>query len=174
MTTPDNPAAATLDAERARLRKAGYTDAEISQIFIAREAAGRSSESTGHGVMSGVASNLAAAAGYVRNFIPSIATDIVTLRNRAAAPAARGQAAGYLVMKAVIVFVIAYVVWLEFSQLRSTTARSQAEACSARQKLLVDTMPAISFTGKTNTDTPYYREWRRRHDEFDRDCVGMQ
>jgi hypothetical protein len=166
------PAAAPLDAERERLRKAGYTDAEVSQILIAREAASHASEPTGHGVMTGVASNLTAAAGYVRNFVPSIIADFMTLKNQAATPTARGQAAGYLVMKAAVIFVIAYVVWQEFSQLRSVTARAQAEACIARQKLIIDTMPAVGLSGNTNTNTPYYQEWRRRHDEFDRDCVG--
>ncbi len=163
-----------LDAERERLRKAGYTDAEVSQILIAREAAAHSSESTGHGVMTGVASNLTAAAGYVRNFIPSIVTDIMTVKNQAATATARSQAAIYLVMKLAVAFVIAYVVRLEFIQLRSITARAQAEACSVRQKVLIDTMPVVPLDGRTNTETPYYKEWRHRREEFDRDCVGAE
>lgn len=158
-----------LDAERERLRNAGYTDAEISEILIAREIVKPSSEPTGHGAMTGLASNLSAAAGYVRSFVPSIVADITMLRNEAATATARSQAALYLVMKFVVVFVIAYVVWQEFSQFRSMTARAQAEACSARQKLLIDTQSAAG-----RGDTPREQEWRRRYDEFHRDCVGAQ
>jgi cytochrome bd-type quinol oxidase subunit 2 len=84
--------------------------------LIARETAAHASESSGHhGVMTGVASNLTATASYVRNFIPSIVADIMTLKNQAATATARSQAAVYLVMKFAVVFVIAYVVWQEFS-----------------------------------------------------------
>jgi hypothetical protein len=158
-----------LDAERERLRNAGYTDAEISEILIAREIVKPSSEPMGHGAMTGVANNLSAAAGYARSFVPSIVADITMLRNEAATATARTQAAVYLVMKFVVVFVIAYVVLQEFSQFRSMTARAQAEACSARLKLLADSQPAYS-TG----DTPRDREWKRRNDEFNRDCVGAE
>lgn len=161
----DNPAATPLDAERERLRKAGYTDTEISQILIARETARHSSESAGHGVMTGVASNLAAAAGYVRNFIPGIVADTKTLGNSTATAMTRSQAAGYLVLKAAVVIVIAYVVWQEFSQLQSMTARATAEACIARQKLLVDTMPM-------NESSSQYKQWQSHYAEFHHDCAG--
>ena len=65
---PDPPTAAPLDAERARLRGAGYTDAEISHILTQREI-GTSSPQTagsGQGVMSNVLSSIVAVASHAR------------------------------------------------------------------------------------------------------------
>ena len=161
-----------LDAERARLRKQGFTEAEINQILIARETGAQPAASDGHGAMTGVASNLAAAATYVRNFFPGMVADFVTMRNPAATSQARGQATVYLVFKAVVIVVIAYVVLQEFSQLQSMTSRSSAEACIARQKVVMDNLPGISLGGVQDTTSPQYMRWRRLREEYNRDCAG--
>lgn len=161
------PAATPLDAERGRLRRAGYTDSEISQILIAREAAGNSTESTGHGVMTGVASNLAAAGSYVKNFIPGMVANITTIRDLQARKTARGEAALAFAFKIAVVAVIAYVLAQEFSQLRSLTSRAAADACNARQQLLLNTMPVDQDSGN-----PRYEAWLHMHHEFDEDCAG--
>lgn len=157
-----------LDTERQRLRKQGYTDAEISQILIAREAGGQQSESPSHGVMTGVASNLAAAGSYVWNFLPGLAANIATAFNPQAPGAARGGAALSFAFKIVVVAVIAYVLAQEFSQLRSTTARAAAEACDARLKVLMDNygIPLTDAARHTRT------AWDDSYDQYKRDCVG--
>jgi len=51
---PKEPAFSRIDAERERLRKAGFTDEEIRQILIARETgAAQGMSGGGHGVLSG-------------------------------------------------------------------------------------------------------------------------
>ena len=155
-----------LDAERERLRKQGYSETEISQILIARETGSQQSESPAHGAMTGVASNLAAGATYAKNFVPGMMADLGTVRDPKAAPDARSKATFLLAVKVIVVLVIAYVVLQEFSQLRSMTARSSAEACTARQKVLIDNMPMGSQS------SPQYRQWERRWQEFQKDCVG--
>jgi hypothetical protein len=157
-----------LDAERERLRKAGYSETEISQILIAKETgAAQAAAPAGHAPLSGVASNLAAGATYARNFIPGMFANLATIRDPAATAEARGQATAALVVKAVAILVIAYVVLQEFSQLQSMTSRSSAEACAARQKVIVDTMPF------NDTHSPYYKAWAQREAEFKHDCVGF-
>jgi hypothetical protein len=77
--------------------------------------------------------------------------------------------------EAVAVAVIAYILLQEFSQLRSATSRSTAEACLARQKLIVDTMPVGPIFGRQTAKdkpNPYEQEWARRDAEFQKDCVG--
>ncbi|MGH2173854.1 hypothetical protein ACQ1Z4_14170, partial [Enterococcus faecalis] len=62
-----------VEAERTRLAGAGYTEAEISQILIAKETGGQAgSGGAGQGVLSGVLSNLTGVAGHVRNFLPGL------------------------------------------------------------------------------------------------------
>ena len=81
MSAPDQeskPAATPLDAEREQLRKAGYTDAEVSQILIAR-AASQHPAGVAQGVMSNVLSSLLGVASHARAVIPSFRKDVATM-----------------------------------------------------------------------------------------------
>jgi hypothetical protein len=132
MTTPDSPAAVPLDAERARLRSAGYTDTEISQILIAREMAGsqQPAGATGQGVMSSVLSSLVAVASYARSIVPSFRKDAATMLDRAAPASARAGATASLMVKIIVVGVLAYAAWQEWQQhiiYATETAAAQAE-----------------------------------------------
>jgi hypothetical protein len=117
MTTPDNPAAATLDAERARLRSAGYTDAEISHILTQREiAASPQPVGVGQGVMSNVLSSIMAVGSHARAVIPSFRKDVATMFDGAATASARAGATASLVVKAVVILVLGYAAWQEWNQ----------------------------------------------------------
>jgi hypothetical protein len=73
--------------------------------------------------MSGVASNFTAAAHYIGNFVPGLFADLGLTFNPATSPFLRGQAGGRFSLKFIALAVLAYVVMLEFSQLRSGDAR---------------------------------------------------
>ena len=168
---PTGRAATPLDTERERLRKQGYNETEISQILIAKETgAAQPAAPAGHVPMSGVASNLAAGATYARNFLPGMFANLATIRDPSATAEARGQATAALIVKAVAILIIGYVVLLEFSQLQSMTSRSSSEACSARQKLLNDSMPGRILGDNTVSDQD--RQWERKYAEFRHDCLG--
>ena len=69
----------------------------------------------GHGVLSGVLSNLAAVMTHARNFLPSLAVDLARMLNRRVPPLQRMEAALTLVAKcAVIARAGLYRVDLEF------------------------------------------------------------
>lgn len=165
------PSAPSMDLERARLRAAGCSEAEINLILAGRQGVGRVAPPTGPGIMTGVGGNLAAAAGFVRNFIPSVIADMAMMLNRTAPSATRIQAAAYLATKALVVMVVAYVVMLEFSQLRSVTSKASTDACLARRQLITDTMPFIPLDSRLKT--PHILEWEARYAEFRRDCAGF-
>jgi hypothetical protein len=129
-----------VEGERARLQAAGFSDAEISQILVAREVAG-AGHGLGNGIPSGFLNNLGAAAGYVRAFVPGLKADFELLLSRTATAAARSGAAVNLALKAVVIGAVAYIGVLEFSQLQSMVAKARADACSARMKALIDTTP---------------------------------
>ncbi len=131
-----------IEAERERLTKAGFSKAEISQILIAKESgAAQGMGGGGHGVLSGVLSNLAAVMTHARNFLPSLAVDLARMLNRHVPPLLRLEAAVALVAKCAVIGVLAYVVDLEFIQLKASAERTRAEACSARTKAIIDTVP---------------------------------
>ena len=109
----DKPPASSLDAEREQLRKAGYTDAEVSQILIAR--ASQQPAGAGQGVMSNVLSSIIAVASHARGYIIGTKADFATLFGPAS-PAARVKAGGSLVVKAVIVAVLGYAALQEWYQ----------------------------------------------------------
>ena len=124
------PAFSRIDAERERLRKAGFTDEEIKQILIARETgAAQGMGGGGHGVLSGVLSNLAAVMTHARNFVPSLVADLARMLNRRLPFSARIEALFLLVAKCAVIGVLAYVVELEFVTLKANTQRAKAEAC---------------------------------------------
>jgi hypothetical protein len=110
------PAAAALDAERERLRKAGYTDAEVSQILIARAASQQPAAAAGQGVMSGALSSVVAVGSHARSVIPSFRTDVATIFDGAATASARAGATASLVVKAVVILVLGYAAWQEWNQ----------------------------------------------------------
>ena len=114
--TPETPAAAPLDAERARLRSAGYTDAEITHILTQREigASPQQSAGSGQGVMSNVLSSIVAVASHARAVVPSFRKDMATVFDGAATASARAGAAASLAVKVVVILVLGYAAWQEW------------------------------------------------------------
>jgi uncharacterized protein YecT (DUF1311 family) len=153
MATPeaeDKPAPSPLDSERARLRQDGYTDAEVSQILIAR-AAGGSQQSTGaggQGVFSNVLSSLIAVAAHARAAMPSFKKDFETMFDGAASASSRVGASVSLAIKAVVIAVLGYAAWQEWNQhiisateIAAIQARKlHAEECSARAEAAANNM----------------------------------
>lgn len=124
-----------IGGERERLNKAGFTEGEISQILIARETgAAQGMGGGGQGVLTGVLSNLTAVIAHARNFVPSLVTDLARMLNRRVSPLARIEAALTLVAKCAVIAVLAYVVSIEFTQLKAMSDKAKAEACIERQK----------------------------------------
>jgi len=131
MTTPDGaetPPASPLATERARLRAAGYTDDEISKIFVAREVAASSSPAGAaapagpapHVPMSGASGSVGGVWAFLGGLIPAAVAQVVTVFNHAAAPSARLSALLSLMVKGAVVWVVVYVAMLEITQLRVT------------------------------------------------------
>ncbi len=135
-----------IEAERERLTKAGFSKAEISQILIAKETgAAQGMGGGGHGVLSGVLSNLAAAMTHARNFLPSLAVDLARMLNRHVPPLLRIEAAVALVAKCAVIAVLAYVVDLEFVTLKANAQRAKADACETTMKALIDSSPLMEL-----------------------------
>ena len=126
----ETPAPNRIEAERERLTKAGFSKTEISQILIAQgNRRGARDGRRGHGVLSGVLSNLAAVMTHARNFLPSLAVDLARMLSRHVPPLQRMEAAFNLVAKCAVIAVLAYVVDLEFVTLKANAQRAKAEAC---------------------------------------------
>jgi hypothetical protein len=142
-----------IEAERERLMKAGYSEGEISQILISREA-GRSA--TGSGAATGLLNNLGAVSSHARNLMPGLKADLENIVSPKVAATARGVAAITLSLKVTVIAVLGYVVWLEFCQIRSSTDRARAEACSARMKAIAENIPSS--------------KWAIANAEFAKDC----
>lgn len=135
MPSPEEgkPAAAPLDAERETLRKAGYTEAEVSQILIAR-ASQQPAGATGQGVMSNVLSSLVAVGSYARTMIFSFRKDAATMFDGVATASARVGATASLAVKAIVVLVLGYAAWQEWQQhVMSATEIARSEAIIKRQ-----------------------------------------
>jgi hypothetical protein len=132
MTMPNTPAAAPLDAEREQLRKAGYTDAEVSQILIARAAAQQPVGAAGQGVMSNALSSIVAVGSHARAVIPTFRKDVMTVFD--------GAATASLVVKAVVILVLGYAAFQEWKihivaapqQATATAQKVSAEAAVAK------------------------------------------
>ena len=152
----ETPKPSALEIERARLRKDGFSDPEISQILVARETGASSSGGLGSGVVTGVLNNLGAVTAHARNIIPGLKADLAHLLDGEASAAARLGAAVTLILKAAVVAVLAYVVSLEFSQLQSMVAKARAEACSARMTMIANTLSPS--------------EWPKANAEYEKDC----
>lgn len=148
----DIPSARPLDAERAKLKEQGYSDAEISQILIARAVGGHqpaSAAPTGPGVLSNTISSIVAIAGHARALIPSFRSDFVTLSRQDVSVAARLGATFSLIVKLAVVCVLTYAGWQEWQQhiinqtkiQEAEVGKRKAEECSARAKVIMDTVP---------------------------------
>jgi hypothetical protein len=147
----DKPAPSPLDTDRARLRSQGYSEVEISQILTAR-ASGVPQQPTaagGQGVLSNVLGSLMAVWAHVRTALPSVRKDVATIFDGAAPTPARAGASASLAVKIVVIAVLGYAAWQEWGQhIISTPAmveaqaeKAKAEACSARSKAIIDTVP---------------------------------
>jgi hypothetical protein len=148
----DKPAASPLDAERARLREAGYTDAEVSQILIARaSAASQQPAAAGQGVMSNVLSSILAVGSHARAVIPSFRKDVATIFDGAATASARAGATASLIVKAVVILVLGYAAWQEWSQhiiyspeiAAQNAEKAKWEAIEAKTKAHAITQPPV-------------------------------
>ena len=130
MSSPDQEhksEATSLDAERARLRSAGYTDAEVSQILIA--SASQQPAATGQGALSNVLSSILGVASHARALIPTFRKDVETVFDGAATASARAGAVASLAVKAIVVIVLGYAAWQEWNQhiiFATETARQQS------------------------------------------------
>jgi hypothetical protein len=127
----DKPAASPLDVEREVLRKAGYTDAEVSQILVARAASQQPAGAAGQGVMSNVLSSIVAVGSHARALIPTFRKDVMTVFDGAATASARAGAATSLAVKAVVIMVLGYAAWQEW-QIHIVYATQTAAAQAAK------------------------------------------
>jgi hypothetical protein len=150
MSSPDQEHksdSTSLDAERARLRKAGYTDAEVSQILIAR--ASQQPAAAGQGALSNALSSIVAVGSHARALMPTFRNDVATVFDGGATASARAGATASLAVKAVVILVLGYAAWQEWRQhiisateiAASQSEKARAEACSARIKAIIDTVP---------------------------------
>jgi len=116
MSSPDQghkPEATSLDAERARLCSAGYTDAEVSQILIAR-ASPQPAGGVGQGALSNVLSSIVAVVGHARAVMPTFRKDVATVFDGTATVSERAGATASLAVKAVVVLVLGYAALQEW------------------------------------------------------------
>jgi len=153
MSSPEQegkPAATPLDAEREALRKAGYSDTEISQILIAR-ASQQPAGAAGQGVMSNVLSSITAVASHARVLIPTFRKDVETVFDSTATASVRAGATASLAVKAIVVVVLGFAAWQEWKQhiiysteiaeqqarkMSADAARAEAESLAATGKVL--------------------------------------
>ena len=148
----EKPASSPLDAEREKLRKAGYNDAEISQILVAR-ALGSSGPAAdapaSQGVLSSGLSSVVAIGHYARGTAFTIRHDVGTVFDAAASASARVGAAAMLVFKVAVISVLAYAGWQEWRQhiiseteiKEANAKKAHAEECSARIKAVGEIAP---------------------------------
>jgi len=130
------PGSAPLDAERVKLRAAGYTESEISQILISR-ATGAGSVNAGPGTMSNVIGSLVAVAGYAAGLFLGFRGDATTLFDGGAKIGARVAAALALAFKVVVIGVLSFGAWQEWQQhiiSGPSTAASNAELTEAQAR----------------------------------------
>ena len=151
---PEQPT--PLSAERERLRRKGFTDAEISRILIEQETRGHGAQAHHHGAQQGMLSNvlgsLIAIVGYVAGLFTSIPQDAATMFDPSSEASARSRAFVSFLFKAVVVGVLAFAGWQEWQQhIESAPAiaaqqvrEAQAKACSARRSAIIETLPFSS------------------------------
>jgi hypothetical protein len=141
---------------RERLRAGGFSDDEISEILIARAMQGYTGGSFNQGALTGVLNNLTAVMGHVRNFLPSLKDDLTKMLFSGLPLAARLEAAIVIVLKVSMVAVLGYIVSLEFFQLKAMVDKTRAEACSARMKMIAETLP--------------FSQWPEANAAYEKDC----
>lgn len=157
MSSPDHehkPEATPLDVEREALRKAGYTDAEISQILIVRAASQNLAGAAGQGVMSNVLSSIVAVGSHARAVLPALRKDVSIVFDRTAAASARAGATASLAVKAVVVLVLGYAAWQEWNLhiiSAPTTATEQAKKMEADAREAKAKADAISTPPRRTT-----------------------
>ena len=106
-----------LAAERERLRQAGYTETEISQIMVARAVGGGAPQSHGlapQGVLSNVLGSIVAVGGYAASLFTTIPHDVATMLDASSKPSARSGAFVSLLFKAVVIGVLGFAAWQEW------------------------------------------------------------
>jgi uncharacterized protein YecT (DUF1311 family) len=117
---PGNTTKTELDAERERLRKQGYTKAEISQILIARAVGGGAPKSQGaplpRGVLSNVLGSVVAVGGYAAGLFTTIRHDVATMVDASSKPSARAGAFASLLFKAAMIGVLGFAARQEWQQ----------------------------------------------------------
>src|ERR1700682_4778501 len=106
----DKPASSPLDAEREKLRKAGYNETEMSQILVARAlgSSGPAAAPTSQGVLSGTLNSVLAIGSYARGTVFTIRHDLATIFDATALASARVGAAVILVFKVAVISVLAF------------------------------------------------------------------
>jgi hypothetical protein len=136
-----------LDAQREQLRKAGYTEAEVSQILIAR-ASQEPIGATGQGVMSNVLSSIIAVASHARALTSTFRKDVVTVFDGTATPSARAGSTASLAVKTIVVLVLGYGAWQEWQQhviSNTEIARQQARKAKPEADALTDCTPSMKY-----------------------------
>jgi len=152
------PAATPLDAEREALRKAGYTETEISQILIARAASQHPAAGASQGVMSNVLSSILGVASHARMLIPTFRTDVETVFDGAATASARAGATASLAVKAIVVIVLGFAAWQEWRQhiiaapetatQQTINITEQAKHAAEREKAIAEKAAAEAAVAK--------------------------
>jgi hypothetical protein len=157
--------ATPLDAERARLRAEGHTDAEISQIFILRAVDGNSQQAAGAapvqgGNMSGVLGNANAVLSHARATIPVLKADLETLSSSTAPAKSRAKSFAVLAFAAVIAAVLAFAVYQEWQrQIIFETEIQKQQAASARaQSCQTRLNVAVGMRLELSANTPAIRQ----------------
>jgi hypothetical protein len=184
----DRPASSPLDAEREKLRKAGYSDTEISQILVARAlgSPGPVADATSsQGVLSSGLSSVVAIGHYARGTAFTIRHDLGTVFDAAATASARVGAATMLVFKAAVISVLAYAGWQEWRQhiisateiAAANANKAHAEECSARIKAIGEIAPlnklsdAFEFVQRDCDPTYASRKATRSQDDAAIDLI---
>ncbi len=107
-----------LATERERLRQAGYAEAEISQIMVARAVGGGASrpDALPPGMLSSVLGSIVAVGGYVAGLFTAIPQDVATILDVSSKPSARSGAFVSLLFKVVVIGVLGFAAWQEWQQ----------------------------------------------------------
>lgn len=154
MSSPDQEHksdSTSLDAERVRLRKAGYTDSEVSQILIAR--ASQQPAGASQGALSNVLSSIVAVASHARTVIPTFRKDVATVFDSAATVSERAGATASLAVKAVVILVLGYAAWQEWKiHIIYAGETAEAQAQKAKVEAKGATRPAASLIDPVKRD----------------------
>jgi hypothetical protein len=175
---PDKAGAAKpspLDAERERLRKEGYTKAEISQILIARasapaQAPGAAGQTASPGLYSGMLAGVGAAMSYARIVLPTL-RDLVKIFDRGVSPIRRIELTFFLALKIVAIAAIAYAVKQEWDQHINRPAccplgaqSSVRPRCQDRRQWSPRREAAVAAPRLAQSPVPALRQQRLRSD----------